>query len=45
MPIQLSVTYISENPEDITLNIKVTTDNGNNAAGFFRIDYLAVYLS
>lgn len=31
-------------PTDITLNLKVTTDNGNDVAGTFRIDYLAVCL-
>ncbi|OED08521.1 hypothetical protein A9239_08960 [Methanosarcina sp. A14] len=35
----------SKDPEEITLNLKVITDSGSNAAGTFRIDYLAVYLS
>ncbi|RXA21338.1 hypothetical protein EQO05_02640 [Methanosarcina sp. MSH10X1] len=30
------------NPEDITLNLTVTTGNGNYAEGTFHIDYLAV---
>ncbi|WP_292373849.1 DUF7289 family protein [Methanosarcina sp. UBA411] len=39
----LSIT--PEDPKDITLNLKVNTDNGNDASGTFYIDYLAVYLS
>jgi hypothetical protein len=34
-----------KNPEDITLNLKITTDSGNSAAGTVSIDYLAIYLS
>lgn len=41
----LSTSLSPTSPKDITLNLKVTTDNVNNAAGTFRIDYLAVYLS
>ena len=39
----LSIT--PEDPNDITLNLKVNTDNGNYASGTFYIDYLAIYLS
>lgn len=41
----LSISPSPTSPKDITLNLKVTTINDNSAAGTFRIDYLAIYLS
>lgn len=40
-----SLSISPDAPKDITLNLKVMTENVNDAAGTFHIDYLAVSLS